>query len=264
MNTFDSTVSFDDWGLRKKIEVANGHDLELIVLRKNKFDAKCHEVAQIIPDHYMSSELIACCFDKLGKEKTAAFLRSKLPKSSNIRSGDLAEILASEFIDRNLPYKVAIKRLRWKDHRDMPMRGDDVIAIMTSKESEPIKFLKSEVKSRARLSKAVIKEARNTLDNNDGLPSPYTLTFISERLFETGKEYLADRIISTQLNKRISKQHVEHLLFTLSGNAPRKFLQTELNTYDGPIRQKAIGLQISKHQQFISEVFKKVDVGDEP
>ena len=48
-----------------------------------------------------------------------------------IRSGDLGEIYATEWIDAHSGgYRAPIKRLRWKDHRNMAMRGDDVIGIL--------------------------------------------------------------------------------------------------------------------------------------
>ena len=48
-----------------------------------------------------------------------------------MRSGDLGEIYATEWIDSSeRRLRAPIKRLRWKDHRNMAMRGDDVIGIL--------------------------------------------------------------------------------------------------------------------------------------
>ena len=68
---------------------------------------------------------------RLGKPAAAALIQGKLPTNKAIRSGDLGEIYATEWIDAHSGgYRAPIKRLRWKDHRNMAMRGDDVIGIL--------------------------------------------------------------------------------------------------------------------------------------
>ena len=62
-----------------------------------------------------------------------------------------------------------IKRLRWKDHRNMAMRGDDVIAILQDAQTQRLHFLKTEAKSRAALTAQVLTEARAGLDKDGGL-----------------------------------------------------------------------------------------------
>jgi len=106
-------------------------------------------------------------------------VRQKLPESKAIRSGDLGEILATEYIAESTPYEVPIKGLRWKDHRNMAMRGDDVIGIEQNPENGRLKFLKSEAKSRAALAAGVVVDARTALEKDGGLPSPHALAFVS-------------------------------------------------------------------------------------
>jgi hypothetical protein len=68
---------------------------------------------------------------RLGKTAAAALIQGKLPTTKQIRFGDLGEIYATEWIDAHSgSYRAPIKRLRWKDHRNMAMRGDDVIAML--------------------------------------------------------------------------------------------------------------------------------------
>src|ERR1700720_173110 len=84
--------------------------------------------AAILPGHYASEEHVARALARLGKPAAAALIQGKLPTTKQIRSGDLGEIYATEWIDAHSGYRAPIKRLRWKDHRNMAMRGDDVIA----------------------------------------------------------------------------------------------------------------------------------------
>jgi hypothetical protein len=65
--------------------------------------------------HFAAEERIATILRRLGKPEAAKFVEGILPTSKSIRSGDLGEILATEWIAAQSGYEVAIKRLRWKD-----------------------------------------------------------------------------------------------------------------------------------------------------
>jgi hypothetical protein len=97
------------------------------------------ELAPKIKEHYVTEKIL----NKWGYEKIAAHLTHKVPTTKIGKSGDLGEILATEYINSGgLPYEVPINRLRWKDSRDLPMRGEDVIGFAF--EQKPLRFLKTE------------------------------------------------------------------------------------------------------------------------
>ena len=74
--------------------------------------------AAIVPAHFASEEQVARALARLGKPAAAALIEGKLPTTKAIRSGDLGEIYATEWIDAHSGgYRAPIKRLRWKDHR---------------------------------------------------------------------------------------------------------------------------------------------------
>jgi Cap4 SAVED domain len=252
-------VKFHEW-CESKDEVVNAHNLRLLVLRDGEFDGACKLVCNIIPNHYASPERVAAILDKLGKEKAAAYLREKLPQNPKIRSGDLGEILATQYIDDCTDYKAPIKRLRWKDHREMAMRGDDVIAIGLPTKTASLRLLKTEVKSRTSLSAKVVKEARLALNSGGGLPSPHALAFVSDRLHELGQDTLADLISLAQLKDGISEKQVQHLIFAFCGNKPDAFLKTDLENYKGSIQQNAVGMCVTQHQKFITAVYETTGV----
>ena len=255
-------MNFGDW-CEIAAEIANDHDLNVLSSQDSKIGQACERIAAALPGHYALPARIAAILDKFSKDQAAAYVREKLPKSKQIRSGDLGEILATQYIDERTGYNAPIKRLRWKDHREMSMRGDDVIGIAPTQGNPPISFLKSEVKSRATLSPGVVEEARLALNRNSGLPSPHALAFVSDRLHGAGQDELADLIIAAQLQDGISQAHVQHLLFTFSGNAPNDYLKADLENYDGPIHQNAVGLYVNKHQEFVAAVYETVEAGDE-
>lgn len=250
-------VKYSEW-CECKTEAVNGHDLNLLLVADENFETACESVAASVPSHYAFEERVVHILNKFGKEKAAAYLREKLPEQPKIRSGDLGEILATQFIDEFTKFNAPINRLRWKDHREMAMRGDDIIGIALNDSDNTIKFLKCEAKSRKSLTTSVVQQARQALNNCGGFPTPHSLAFISDRLYETDQDELADLITQAQLRDGISEEQMQHLTFTFSGNMPDSFLKVDLRVYSGSIPQKAIGLYLKKHQEFISTVYEKV------
>lgn len=228
----------------------------MITGQPSKLSIGIQATAAVIPGHYASEEQVARALARLGKPAAAALIEGKLPTTKAIRSGDLGEIYATEWIDAHSGgYRAPIKRLRWKDHRNMAMRGDDVIGMMQYPQTKQLLFLKTEAKSRATVTARVITEARASLDKDGGLPSAHALSFISARLFELGDLPLADAVNDAQLKHGIPLQNVRHLLFTFSGNEPDALLTASLQSYPGPIVQWGIGLHVEDHSAFIGEVY---------
>lgn len=253
-------VQFTDWCVSVDEAVGN-HFRSVMTGQAASLPTGVQATATIVPGHYASEEHVARALARLGKPAAAELIRGKLPTTKAIRSGDLGEIYATEWIDAHSGgYKVPIKRLRWKDHRDMAMRGDDVIGIFQDNQTHRLYFLKTEAKSRVTLTAQVLNDARAALDKDGGLPSAHALSFISARLFELNNLHLADAIDDMQLNHGILPQNVRHLLFTFSGNAPDALLTASLQTYPGHINQWGVGLHVEGHAAFISAVYDRVIV----
>jgi hypothetical protein len=145
----------------------------------------------------------------------------------------------------------------------MAMRGEDVIGICPPSGGKPIRFLKTEAKSRVSLGKTTIQEARKALNNDGGLPSEHVLAFLSERLFEMDQLDLSDAIDMAQLDRGITIAQVKHMMFVFTGNAPNKLLKADLESYAGTIPQQSVGIRINDHQEFIADVYKQVVEGDD-
>ncbi|MEJ1386235.1 MAG: Hachiman antiphage defense system protein HamA [Candidatus Sedimenticola sp. (ex Thyasira tokunagai)] len=249
-------LSFPDWS-DDETEKVNEHDLTSVTVNAASVDMAKERLSAVIPDHYAAPDRLAHILRNLGKPAVAEFVESLLPKNSSSRSGDLGEIIATEYIEESGQYTVPVRRFRWKDHRDMAMRGEDAIGVMVPGKGQPINFLKVEVKSRAALQTSVVKEARKALDASDGLPTPHALQFVAARAYESGNEEIADAIDRVSLVEGILPQYVEHMLFAFSGNNPKGFLKKDLEGYTGSITQKSVGVRVQKHQQFIADVFEE-------
>lgn len=250
-------VGFPNW-CDQAAENIGAHALEVITAREADTAQGCAAVAAIVPNHYAAEEHVARILRRLGRPRAAAFIEGKLPTTKSIRSGDLGEILATEYIAAATLYSAPIKRLRWKDHRNMAMRGDDVIALMRDPITGRLHFLKAEAKSRANLAGGVVTEARIGLDKEGGLPSAHSLEFIADRLMELGDVELADAIDDALLKHGIAPESVKHLLFTFSGNDPTNLLRANLQGNDGTFRQQYVGVRIGAHGAFIAEVYDRV------
>jgi hypothetical protein len=127
-----------------------------------------------------------------------------MPRTPRARSGELGEILATELVVEHTDFMVPVRRLRYKDGREMALRGDDFIGIKVDAENN-LYFLKGESKSRAVLAAATISEARQALTRDDGRPTATSILFVADRLLEGEGE-------RRELGRKIMKVLVEQSL----------------------------------------------------
>ncbi|WP_417606151.1 Hachiman antiphage defense system protein HamA [Oceanimonas baumannii] len=251
-------VHFNDWCYSADTLLGN-HHVRVMTARTADVATGVQVTAAAIPIHYAAEERIARALARLGKPSAAKMITDLLPQTPQIRSGDLGEIYATEWINAHSGYQAPIKRLRWKDHRNMAMRGDDVIGMILDPSTQRLRFLKTEAKSRIDLRAQTLEEARTGLDKDEGLPSSHALSFISARLMELGTDaQLVDAIDEALYRHGISPESVKHLLFTFSGNSPQALLTQALQAYPGPIRQWGVGLHVDGHAAFVGAVYDQV------
>jgi hypothetical protein len=233
-------------------------DFTVLTLNSNEFDNLKNDLIGTLPSYYVDPQSIAGTLALLGKDAAAQKLLTKIPEVKNIRSGDIGEILASDYIEESLDYSVPIRKLRWRDHRNMAMRGDDVIGIVIDQQQQTIKFLKAEAKANKILGRGILDDARKELDLDDGLPAPHALEFVAERLRETGNQALSDLIEKVQLVDGIRANQVEHLLFTFTASNPATLQKESFDAYDGNIKQTSVGFRVTDHQELIAGVYQGV------
>lgn len=251
-------VQFNDWCDSADTPLGN-HHVRVMTGRPADAATGIQVTSTAVPAHYAAEERIAAALARLGKAAAAQLITDLLPQTPQIRSGDLGEIYATEWIDAHSGYRAPIKRLRWKDHRNMAMRGDDVIGMILDPATERLRFLKTEAKSRIDLRAQTLQEARTGLDKDGGLPSSHALSFISARLMELGIDApLVDAIDEALYRHGIPPESVKHLLFTFSGNSPQALLMQALQAYPGPIGQWGVGLHVDGHAAFVGAVYDRV------
>jgi hypothetical protein len=247
---------FDTWCTSTPAAIAR-HRLEILSDTSKTQPNAIKQLQAIVPTHYEDPARFMDRMTQLGYASTAKKFRERLPTTKMARSGELGEILATEYVNRRLDFVIPIKRLRWKDSRELPMRGTDLIGFKVGPKGI-VGILKGEAKSRKTLLAATVDEAEATLARHQGRPDAHTLNFIVDRLYETNQEALARQVDDYTVDGRIAVKDILHLLFVLSGNDSKPLLEPYLNGAKGMIRKLATGLIVHEHQKFLEVVYEKV------
>jgi len=221
-------------------------------------------LCETVRSHYDFLDHIADDIQRLGYPAASAILRERLPRTKKARSGEIGEILATELVEEELGFNVPIRRLHYKDGREMALRGDDFIGIGYDSEGG-LWLLKGEAKSQSVLSKTTITKAREVLKRDNGRCTPISLLFVADRLLNRGgDDKELGRAIKREVGtKTLKPKRIDHVLFTLSGNKPPLALKEDLEAADVVRRHTVINLRIEDHQEFIAEIYDEAaDIGN--
>lgn len=247
-----SSIAFDNW-LNLKPLSAKTPRFVLCTEKPGARAAIMKSVVEAIHDHLIGLNIVSIW--RVSHPRCVELIGNKLPTKKRVRSGDFGEILATEWVPLKTKFKVPVKRLQYKDDRDMPMRGDDLVgyhgAINTG-----IRVLKLEAKSKANLSADTVHKAANALLRHSARPNPSTLAFIGARLREQKRDDEA-LIFEHLQTSGIPDSAVEHMIFLVSGNDPEGAASQHLDSpLDSPINRHVVAIQVTDHQSFIAEAFK--------
>ena len=230
-------------------------------------EAICEDLVETIRSHYDRLDRIADDASRLGYDAAAEILRTQLPQTPKGRSGDLGEILATELVEEGIGLRVPVRRLRYKDGRNMAMRGDDFIGAGYDSRSGDLWLLKGEAKSNKILSKSTVASARKVLNRDNGRCTPDSLAFVANRLLDsTDKEDVElGRSIRDEVGlKAVPAGRIDHMLFTMSGNGPHPSLKEDFAATGTNRDHYVVNLHIADHQDFIKEMFEKAeDLGND-
>jgi hypothetical protein len=230
-------------------------------------DAIRVDLAETIRSHYDRLERIADDVQRLGYEVASQILRAAMPQTKKGRSGDLGEILATELVEEEIGLSVPVRRLRYKDGRNMAMRGDDFIGAGYDSNGEKLWLLKGEAKSNKVLGKATVASARKVLDRDNGRCTPDSLLFVANRLLESDDpdDNALGRSLRDEVGlKSLRADRIDHMLFTMSGNGPHASLKEDLEAAGSGRDQYVVNIHIDDHQDFIAAMYSEAeDLGDD-
>lgn len=225
------------------------------------------DLIETVRSHYDQLERIADDVKRLGYEAASHILQSQMPQTTKGRSGDLGEILATELVEEEVGLRVPVRRLRYKDGRDMAMRGDDFIGAGYDEAGEALWLLKGEAKSNKSLGKSTVTEARAVLNRDHGRCTPHSLLFVANRLLDS--ESSEDNELGRDLRDEVGlnslpANRIDHMLFTFSGNGPHSSLKDDLDAARTDRDQYVVNVHVEDHQDFIEEVYQGAQIfGDD-
>lgn len=225
------------------------------------------DLAQTIRSHYDRLDRIAEDVKRLGYENAAKILCEKMPQTPKARSGDLGEILATELVEEEIGLRVPVRRLRYKDDRNMALRGDDFIGVGHDSAGQMLRLLKGEAKSNKVLGKVTVSSARKALNRDNGRCTPASLLFVADRLLESDDpddntlgRSLRDEIGLTSLRA----DRIAHMLFTVSGNGPHTSLKEDFDAAGFNRDHYVVNVHVEDHQDFIAAMYQEAeDLGDD-
>ncbi len=256
---------FDDWCETDELSERRKHYYKLTEREDGRAEV-IERLAEVVRSHYDALERIAEDIQHLGYAGAAAALGEMLPRTGRARAGDVGEILAAQLTEERLEFNVPVKRLRYKDGREVPMRGDDLIGVNYAADDGGLWLLKGEAKSRRRLDRTTITQAREALARDDGRCTPSSLMFVANRLLEsddTDSRHLGRLIRDEAARRALPHSRVDHALFTMSGNGPIDALQKDFDAAERGRGHELVNLHIEDYDDFLTEIYERAaDLGD--
>ena len=217
------------------------------------------ELAMRTRSHYVSDDEIATFLDVLGYPEAAQLIRENYPLGPTGRSADVGEILCAELIEEWCSFDVPIRKLRYKDHREQAMRGEDVIGIRQD-DAGRLHLLKAEAKSAQSLSTGTVTEARKGLDANSGRPTSHAMAYVARRLLEQGgdAEKLGKAILIEAVRSAVPTARISHCFFALTGTAAGEMIDQDFKNAEVGRDHFIVHVRIPEHAKFIEELYNEV------
>ncbi|HBG31858.1 MAG TPA: hypothetical protein DDW98_14770 [Gammaproteobacteria bacterium] len=240
---------FEDWlqateapyaGIQRFVEIDGSQPAGVARIRK------------LLADHFVGEAVI---MRMGGLDEAADTIANSLPIGKRTQSGDLGELLATEFVDEKTSFTIPIRKLRWKSDRKMPMHGNDIIATRP-KAAGGVTVMKGESKSAATMSRNTITGAAEGLEQHDGRPNPSTLAFITKRLYEEGRDAEGQIYKTLQAEGGLADANVVHWIFALSGKDPSNLLANAPEPKKKAIKRRAVAFVVTDHAALVAAVFK--------
>lgn len=161
------------------------------------------------------------------------------PQASITQKGNLGEIILCEYLQNTSQNKNLVYRLKYNPNVDQSMKGDDVLLL--NKEDVSRKIIIGESKYRKTSAKSSVQSVSEVYGKN--LTLPISLTFIADRIFESGNEGLAERIY--ELNENLYKLNTKiiNVGFILSDSKTSERVEVHMNSANKDFIIVSLGLE---------------------
>ena len=207
---------FAEWSTEVDIGSNAPHFQKILTADRVKITTVVSIDAGISPDYFITPGRLAGLFFRSGRAEVAELIEIKIPTSPRIKLGDLSEVLCTTFVHECTPFKQGIKRLRWKDPRNMSMRDEDLLVFNPNQATGHLTVLKAELKIGTNMRSTTVNEACKALPSFDKVPSLHAVNFVADRLTEPNEITLKNAIDDEQLRHMLKLADVTLLAPTLN------------------------------------------------
>jgi hypothetical protein len=249
------TDFFSPWCDPPTDEAVGGHSAR--VLASNDDTVGVAAVAALLPKTYATTKNLELVAELRGKKGVAKLLSDKTPRTKTGRSGDMGEILGTEYVKTTLGYSTGPSRLIQRDHQEWALRGDDVLGARM--QGQNVEFVKVEAKSTIKAPKSLIKQARGGLLRNGDLASPHSLAQFAERLLEDDED-LGRAINIVLLDDGLRSGQLAHVMFIFTEDDSKigDVIRDDLKAYSGKVKQTTVTVRVGAHKAFIADSYAQV------
>ena len=120
------------------------------------------------------------------------YQQSPYPHADKTRKGNFAEVVLAEYIKACTTAQLPVYRLRYNPNIEQSMKGDDVL--MFDLDSNPVRIIVGESKFRGIPNKKAVTDILSGLNKSHNTGLPVSLAFVVDRLFESGRNDLAEKL----------------------------------------------------------------------
>lgn len=179
----------------------------------------------------------------------------RFPTADLTRKGNWCEILLAEYITAASGAQLPVYRLRYNPNVQQSMKGDDVLAF--DLDANPVRIIIGEAKFRSTAAKPAVIDMVTALEKSQLAGLPTSLTFVVDRLFESGNDALAKRIDECGQLFVQGRLQLDHVGLLVSDEKAHERVKTHAST---SVRRLAVmSLAFDKPEDIIKDCFDKIE-----
>lgn len=207
--------------------------------------------------HHASPEALQRDAQRLAALKRQGFTppTKRYPTADLTQKGNWCEILLAEYITASSGAQLPVYRLRYNPNVQQSMKGDDVLAF--DLDANPVRIIIGEAKFRSAAAKPAVVDMVTALERSPLSGLPTSLTFVVDRLFETGNDSLAKRIDECSQLFVQGKLQLDHVGLLVSDVNAHKKVKTHATSL---VRRLVVmSLAIDKPADIVKDCFDKIE-----
>ena len=206
-----------------------------------------------IHDHHIHPKRIDL-IKKLGFVNSAEYICNLLPTNDSTRKGNLGEVIACEHLCQRYGFSLPIFKLRYMDHPEMPMRGEDIIALEFNGQGNIQKICIGEAKTISTYRSRTVTSAHSRL-LTACINYPRSLPLISSILCDMQEYHLASQIESLIANPFQDTITRENWIFLITENNPKDAFKPVEDLNEVVDELKVVHLRLKNLADFINKIF---------